>query len=83
MSPHRRRYHMTPNLWFATALATALALAVWRTYPDEFIAAVPYVLLLACPLMHMGHSHRRRQRGKSDDPEPGSAHRLPGDGKQG
>jgi Protein of unknown function (DUF2933) len=42
-----------------TAVAAALGAYLLATHTAHTLAAVPYLLLLACPLMHFfGHHHR-------------------------
>jgi hypothetical protein len=43
----------------------ALGLYLFITHAGHTVAALPYLLLLACPLMHLfghgGHGHRHRE----------------------
>jgi hypothetical protein len=44
----------------ATVLAAALSIYLLATRTGHALAAAPYLLLLACPLMHLfGHHHNR------------------------
>ena len=51
--------------WLVIALAAATTVAWGGTYRAQLLAALPYLLLLACPLMHLfmhrGHGHHGRQ----------------------
>jgi Protein of unknown function (DUF2933) len=43
----------------ATVVAAALSVYLLATHTGHALAAAPYLLLLACPLMHFfGHHHR-------------------------
>lgn len=43
----------------ATVVAAALGIYLLATHTGHALAAAPYLLLLACPLMHVfGHRHR-------------------------
>jgi len=43
----------------ATVAAAALGIYLLATHTGHALAAAPYLLLLACPLMHVfGHRHR-------------------------
>jgi hypothetical protein len=52
----------------ATLVAAALGVYLLATHTGHTLAAAPYLLLLACPLMHVfGHHHHR----PDDKPETG------------
>ena len=47
--------------------ATALGVYLLMTHTGHVLSALPYLLLLACPLMHFfghghGHAHSKEQR---------------------
>jgi Protein of unknown function (DUF2933) len=49
-----------------TLVAAALGVYLLATHTGHALAALPYLILLACPLMHVfGHHH-----GSSHNPEP-------------
>jgi hypothetical protein len=62
---HRHSFWRTPS---ALALLGFLAVALFFLLTEHrahFMGALPYLLLLACPLMHLlhhGHRHGRRER---------------------
>lgn len=61
MSTFRDFVGSKSGLAVCLALA-ALGLYLLMTHTGHVLSALPYVLLLACPLMHFfghGHSHRR------------------------
>lgn len=57
--------------WIVTAILVVAAYVVWTEYKGQGAELLPYLFLLACPLMHLfhhghgSHAHhhqRRRQR---------------------
>jgi hypothetical protein len=57
----------TPLGWAVTLALAALGIYLFATHTGHILAALPYLLLLACPLMHVfmhgshGHHHGRRK----------------------
>jgi Protein of unknown function (DUF2933) len=57
----------TPFGWVVTLALAALGVYLFATHTGHILAALPYLLLLACPLMHLfmhrghGHHHGRRE----------------------
>lgn len=51
----------TPLGWAVTLALAGLGVFLLANHPGHVAAALPYLLLLACPLMHLfmhrGHSH--------------------------
>ena len=63
MSAVRNFLGSTAGLAVCLALA-ALGLYLLMTHTGHVLLALPYVVLLACPLMHVfshGHGHRHQQ----------------------
>ncbi|MBO1905273.1 DUF2933 domain-containing protein [Microvirga sp. 3-52] len=56
----------TPLGWVVTLALAALGVYLFATHTGHILAALPYLLLLACPLMHLfmhaGHGHRHGRR---------------------
>jgi hypothetical protein len=56
----------TPLGWAITLVLAALGVYLLVNHTGHIIAALPYLLLMACPLMHLfmhgGHSHHHGQR---------------------
>jgi hypothetical protein len=55
--------HSRPPLWFVASLLATIALfLLWPAHQNHLLAALPYLFLLACPLLHLflhrGHAHR-------------------------
>ena len=51
-----------------TIVAAAFGIYLLATHTGHALAAAPYLLLLACPLMHVfGHHHHRSRRGSGLD----------------
>lgn len=79
------RLHDTSAFWRSPAgIALLVAVAAGGFYlvaehQAHLFGVLPYLLLLACPLMHLfmhhghghgNHSHERRQRSGDDDQRP-------------
>ncbi|MPR06158.1 DUF2933 domain-containing protein [Microvirga tunisiensis] len=51
----------TPLGWAITLALAALGVYLFANHTGHVVATLPYLLLLACPLMHLvmhgGHSH--------------------------
>ena len=56
----------TPLGWVVTLALAGLGVYLFATHTGHILAALPYLLLLACPLMHLfmhgGHGHRHGRR---------------------
>ena len=56
----------TPLGWGVTLLLAALGIYLFVSHTGHILAALPYLLLMACPLMHLfmhkGHGHRHGRR---------------------
>ncbi|MCG5485520.1 MAG: DUF2933 domain-containing protein [Sinorhizobium meliloti] len=56
---------------FAASLAVIFAFFILREHWQHALGLAPYLLLLACPLMHLFHGHgghrHEGQRTKTDD----------------
>jgi hypothetical protein len=64
------------------ALLAFLAIAaffLWAEHRAHLLGALPWLLLAACPLMHLfmhgGHGGHGDRRGRGNDNGPGGAHR--------
>jgi hypothetical protein len=73
------------SVWVATACVAAVALfALVLDHRAHVLGALPYLLLLACPLMHLQHGDHQHQK---DCTLPGHGHsrnsELLGDTRQG
>ena len=54
------------GLLVSLLLATLGAYLLW-THTGHVLAAIPYLFLLACPLMHFfGHGHGHKHHGEAD-----------------
>jgi predicted cobalt transporter CbtA len=57
----------TPLGWVVTLALAALGIYLFMSHTGHVVAALPYLVLLACPLMHLfmhgghGHHHGRRE----------------------
>jgi hypothetical protein len=79
----RETRHAEPAWWrqpAGLALATAALIAVFywlREHWGHVLGLAPYLLLLACPLMHLLHGHGRHEHRpgpKSTDSQQESSH---------
>lgn len=56
----------TPLGWVGTLALAALGIYLFTSHSGHIAAALPYLLLLACPLMHLfmhgGHGHHHGKR---------------------
>jgi hypothetical protein len=56
----------TPLGWAITLALAALGIYLFVNHTGHIIAALPYLLLMACPLMHLfmhgGHGHHYGRR---------------------
>ena len=58
-------------IWLGACLFSAIAVFfLWEEHQAHFLGALPHLLLLACPFMHLfmhhGHSHNH---GRAEDSE--------------
>lgn len=44
-------------IWFAVSAVLVVAFFFWREHWGHMWGVAPYVLLLACPLLHLFHGH--------------------------
>lgn len=67
-SPHRR-----PRAWGAALLMVALIAGFYllREHWNHVAGSWPYLLLLACPLMHVFHGHGSHGKHESRSRQPG------------
>ena len=56
----------TPLGWALALAAAALGVYLFVSHTGHVVAALPYLLLMACPLMHLfmhrGHGHQHGKR---------------------
>ncbi|RDI57166.1 DUF2933 domain-containing protein [Microvirga subterranea] len=56
----------TPLGWVVTLALAGLGIYLFATHTGHILSALPYLLLLACPLMHLfmhgGHGHHHGKR---------------------
>jgi hypothetical protein len=67
-APHRR-----PRAWGAALLLVALIAGFYllREHWNQLAGTGPYLLLLACPLMHLFHGHGGHGKHDSHSRQPG------------
>ena len=62
----RSRIIGTPFGWALTLLLAALGIYLFATHAGHVLGALPYLILLMCPLMHFfghgGHGHGEREQ---------------------
>ena len=62
-SRRQRRY----SRWVLTGFLLVAAFFLWEEHRAHFLGVLPYLLVLACPLMHLfHHGHGRHHHGSSD-----------------
>jgi hypothetical protein len=65
-------FHTKLGLTVSLILAALGVYLLW-THTGHMLAAVPYLLLLACPLMHFfGHGHRHHHQAEAGRGSSGS-----------
>jgi hypothetical protein len=71
---HSHHQHELPSFWRSRAFIVFLGFAaialvlLWKEHSAHILGAIPYLFLLACPLMHVfmhGGHHRHSSRGGS------------------
>jgi hypothetical protein len=72
--------HSRRGRWALIGFLTVAAFFLWTEHRAHLLGALPFLLLLACPLMHMfhhghgghgGHGHNHGNHDKPGDREPG------------
>lgn len=58
-----------PAIIALISLAVVIAFYVLREHWDHALGALPYVLLLACPVLHLFHGHGGHGGHHHDSPE--------------
>jgi hypothetical protein len=56
--------------WVLLGFLVVAAFFLWTEHRAHFRGVLPYLLILACPLMHLfhhGHEHRHRQSSGADN----------------
>jgi hypothetical protein len=75
---HEHESHEHPSWWRTrSGVVMALFLAavgffLWTEHRAHLLGALPYLILLACPLMHLFHhgGHRHGDRSRSSESQP-------------
>lgn len=80
-SGHRSYWKSKPGIALCVFIAIAAAL-LFLEHRAHALQWLPFVVLLACPLMHifMHHGHSGHSHGAGHEPEGDSARRGPGAG---
>ena len=57
------RHRERPGIrWIFVAFALMAVVLLWEEHRAHILGAIPYLILLACPLMHLLHRHGRGRR---------------------
>lgn len=65
----------TPLGWSCTLALAALGIYLFASHSGHITAALPYLLLLACPLMHLFmHGGHGNHHGKREEPPKAGPH---------
>lgn len=62
--------------WALIGFLVVIAFFLWTEHRAHVMGILPYLLLLACPLMHLfhhGHGHGHHHRGRSYASDAGNA----------
>ena len=66
----RKPFWRTPLGWVFVGFAAIAGFFLITEHTAHTISFLPWLLLLACPLMHIfGHGHGGHKNDKSDDPD--------------
>ena len=52
--------------WLFIAFALLATVLLWQDHRTHVLGVFPYLILIACPLMHLLHRHGRRHQGNHD-----------------
>lgn len=70
-SAHRPRARFHVGWWYVFfGLAAALAYFLLRDHGGHIASLLPYLLLAACPLMHLFHRHGGKHKPSASDEGP-------------
>lgn len=62
------RSHSGRGIWALLGFLAVAAFFLWAEHRAHLLGALPYLLLLACPLMHLfHHGHRHHRHGALHD----------------
>ena len=62
-------------IWLGACLFGAIAVFfLWEEHQAHFLGALPYLLLLACPFMHLFMHHRHGHGHPEDSEREGHSH---------
>ncbi|WP_088709901.1 DUF2933 domain-containing protein [Noviherbaspirillum denitrificans] len=77
MRTHDHQPHQSNrSKWILIGFLAVAAYFLWSEHKAHLMAALPYLLFLACPLMHLFHHHGHgKHHGQPDQRE---ANRRPG-----
>lgn len=83
----------TPGHWFlsrgsivASVVLVTVGFLLATGHEAHLLGALPYLLFLACPLMHVfmhGGHHRKHEAQHKDQPEHGTSNPGDGEGREG
>lgn len=77
MEHHDQGEHPRRGKWVLIGFLAVAGFFLWTEHRAHLLGALPFLLLLACPLMHMfhhghgSHGHDHGNHEKSGDREPG------------
>ena len=55
--------HQSSWSWVFVAFAVMAAVLLWQEHRAHLLGIIPYLILFACPLMHLLHRHGHRHHG--------------------
>lgn len=65
--------HEHRGKWVLIGFLAVAAFFMWTEHRAHLLGALPYLLVLACPLMHLfHHGHHRHHHGPRDAPRRGN-----------
>ncbi len=75
MESHSDNHERSPSgrvvRWAIVGVALAAAYMLWTDHQAHLYGVLPYLLLAACPLMHLfhRHGHRNHRPGSAEKPD--------------
>jgi hypothetical protein len=85
MEHQDRSAHTGRGKWVLVGFLAVAAFFLWTEHRAHLLGALPYLLLLACPLMHMfhhghgSHGHHHGNHEKSDARQPSQVRNRAGE----
>jgi len=70
--------HISRGKWVLIGFLAIAAFFLWTEHRAHLLGVLPYLLILACPLMHLFHHGGHGHHGSSTSSETGNAKQVEG-----